>query len=258
MAQLGLSFATGVDKCCWLAIGVEAKDLEEPFRIHGQEITEVAEFELLGVRINAEGDSTGHVRNRIAMAWRAYFSQRSIFRCKKAPITGRYQLLTRTILQSLLWGVEACELTADDLARLDHAHVSMAVDMLATGREQGETWLDFAIRRTLEARASLEANRSPRAARMALSRFFRYAGHVARLDRSRLLAEAIRHRDEEWWHLEKQRPGSQRFRHRRAGFQVRWESRLERGWKQTAQDKGAWRALEEDWLNAALEARSKG
>ena len=153
-------------------------NLDDGFSI---EVLEVgASLELLGTSLNLD-DATGHeVNNRIASAWRMFWSMKPLLMNRKVSIIRRLRLFDATVGSCATWCCESWTLRAAELRKMETARRSMLRKIVITIRSDAEEWVDWIIRATHRA---LEW--STRAGvrvwgMLHHSRKWAWAGHVAR------------------------------------------------------------------------------
>ena len=234
-------------------------NLDDGFSI---EVLEVgASLELLGTSLNLD-DATGHeVNNRIASAWRMFWSMKPLLMNRKVSIIRRLRLFDATVGSCATWCCESWTLRAAELRKMETARRSMLRKIVITIRSDAEEWVDWIIRATHRA---LEW--STRAGvrvwgMLHHSRKWAWAGHVARSGSDTLLYRVTAWRDSTWQEMCKQQ-GIQRETRPSTRRWMKWEDALRRfcaahfltNWMDVAHSWETWKQLESDFVSWSLNA----
>jgi hypothetical protein len=151
MLTLGLRLKTS--KLKWLANRWAAVGADD-FLIHdGKRIYRSDEIKILGSIVTGCLDEMPTVKHRCGAAWACYRKWAHILENQIAPINLRIRFWAKTVLRSLLWGLETTrELTLEAQAKLRSCQKWMVRKMLRLKRRPNkvgvglEPWLDYHIR----------------------------------------------------------------------------------------------------------------
>ena len=142
------------------------------------------------------------VSHKVSKAWKIWHENRAQFYFKNVTSHEKYTLWKSTILQAALWGSEGWALTDQTMKKLNYVQFSMVSKIMGLKRCENEPWISWEQRRLREARAWLNISNAREMAAQALSRIFRYAGHMARYQQScnlRMVKQVALWRNREWW-----------------------------------------------------------
>ena len=130
------------DKLEWMCVG---KNQNGVLFQGGKKVDRVSQMEVLGTIVTSNLDPGPQLHDRIAAAWRAFWSERMTLLDKNLPICGRLNFLKVIVQPVLTYGVEVQQLTMQDLKRLDSAYVDMASRVIAPRRMPQQPWLEWRI-----------------------------------------------------------------------------------------------------------------
>ena len=247
LAQHGLSL--NMDKCVVQANSHRASVM--PIDIDGQGIPMVPAtegFKVLGTQFTLLGRCSAEVRRRISAAWGKFHSLWPLLGKRDGNLDKRLKLFDSSVTQTALWCCESWLLTQKEKMLLQTTQNTMLRRIAGSRRRPDEEWVDWIKRSTRQAH---------RAAKDCHIRFWHdahlqakwtWAGHVWRMDASRLARRAVEWRDSEWQATEYKLPASLRIRRPARTRWFRWEDDLRRyaehcswqSWQTVAQSTDAW------------------
>jgi len=184
LKKAGLNIS--VPKCQWMTNAEVTSDFN--LEIDGHNIEKVDTITLLGCLVSMDCDNTKEVRSRIQKAWNYFYANITLFMNKNAAMAKRIWLMNKTLMKSLLWGMETLSLTKHQMQLIDQCQTHMIAKMLKLGRRmnEGESWVDWQIRRVRSARWFIKFESGVGyASEQYLAKFWSWAGHVARLPTNR-------------------------------------------------------------------------
>ena len=96
---------------------------DTPVTLNGSQIEDVQSFKYLGSMINATGESSEEIRNRISSAWNVFLQLKNSL-WKRSEISPRTKLRVyeAMVLSVLLYGCETWSLKAAEASNLDVFH----------------------------------------------------------------------------------------------------------------------------------------
>lgn len=260
ISKAGLKLS--LKKCTWMS----SKETLEDFKITVRyvEIERVNEIVLLGNVVSTNCSADSELDHRIERAWKYFRAKSSLFMNREAKISKRLQLWNRTVARSLLWGMETLTLHESQLQRLNREQNLMVCKMMGLRRfvEDGESWVEWMIRKTRMARTTIDYHSEGPIASMYLSKHFQWAGHVARMDSQRWAF-----RTSSWYSLRWENSGSsEHWNAYKADFQWKrrgvgktnkwtwdkllqdWSAKKNLNWWSVAWDRLQWNSLEWDFV----------
>ena len=161
----------------------------------------------------------------------------------------RLRLFETCVSRGVLWCCESWLPTQDEKRKLVSVQNDMLRRIVGIRRRPDEDWIPWIIRSTRDAREAAvgaSVNLWPEAIMRAK---WRWAGHVARMEPSRLCRRTVEWRDSEWCATRDVVGGRPRRPKRTRWF--RWEDDLRSyapRWKDVAQNRDQWKAHESNFL----------
>jgi len=213
----------------------------------------------LGHLFCIEGTATTPVSHRLE-AMQHHFWNRSILRNKAVPLSGRLRRYTSTVRATPLYGAGTLRFTRETAQKViatDHRLVRSVWKPMRLKDESWGRWQErtFKGTKTLLERAGEESMLG-----LMLRTKHQWAGHVARLPLNNIVSLLSRWRNTEWWikfqaeWFSADPRNFTRWKHTRPGTHNRWDSAVVEhygtDWRVLAQDRLAWKGLEDAWTIA--------
>ena len=190
---------------------------------------------------------------RISAAWGKFHQLWPALGKRDSSLNKRLKLFDMTVTQTALWGNESWNLTQKEKRRLKSTFHNMIRRIVGVARSPEEPWLDWIKRSTRKACKEAREVGIRFWLQRHISDKFRWAGHVVRMEPTRLARRATEWRDNEWWqeevetfaHMRVKRPKRTKwFRWeddlRRYALQKRWRCWKEEARKRDAAGKASW------------------
>ena len=204
-------------------------------------------FKALGVFISFTNGFERELTERIARAWRAFYANLDLLKCKSASLVKRIELLNVIVAHSLFWCSGSWNLTVTQATKLRVVQSQMLRKMLNFRPQPNETKVDFMIRTNSKIKHLKGLHHIIDWDKMYHRSVFIWAGHVARMAQyapERETYQALKYRNWSWiQQVTANNSGSQLH-----GYHLRiwrWEYPLykffsESDWMEVAQDKIVW------------------
>ena len=164
---------------------------------------------------------------------------------KDGNLSQKLKVFDASVTQTVLWCCESWLLTQTEMRLLVSAQNNILRRIAGPRRRPEEQWVDWVKRSTRAARKSAEIA----GIRFWLDAHFKakwtWAGHILRMDPSRLACRSVQWRDSVWWSLEMALPEGLRLHRPHRTHWFRWEDDLRRyaticgwaSWQAVAQQK---------------------
>ena len=217
-----------------------------------------ASLELLGTALNLLDVTREEVNNRMAAAWRLFWSLKSMLLNRNVSVRRRLHLFDTTVGSCATWCSESWTPRSDELRQLEVARRAMLRKIVACKRRAEESWVDWMVRAT-HAAVRVASQASVRDWRQYhWSRKWAWAGHVARSSADRWLYKITAWRDWEWQELCNSIGVDRQLRPSRRRW-MRWEDSIRSfakslgwiGWMEQAHDRETWTSYGEDFCSRA-------
>ena len=227
-------------------------------KLPGQDQSDVG-LVVLGAVCHFPHGQAAALSHRIRCMWTVWQRLRGLLRCQTVPLQKRLQVLTMTVLQSLLWGLGSLPLRARDLSRLRAAHLAVLLRMIPyrrrkmteAGLEEWTPWWVAKCRHVYKLAAELSHDLADKCW---ATRYWTWAGHLTR-DTSQFPSSLVLWRSITWWRHQQQLVCGWRHKQKRGNL-WRWEAPLqnwmdqyhkgaatELSWMWFAGDREQWRQL---------------
>ena len=158
----------------------------------------------------------------------------------------KLRLLETVVFGSIRWMIGAVYPSTKAQQALNAFHMYSVAFALDLKRRTGEGWVEFRQRSFRLARAFICSNEAPRWGALALTAFWQYSGHRARMIQESCPTVAsmlTEFRSLQWWQLEQGRAGG--IRHKRHFPFLMGVVR----WREVAQNRQQWLALQQQWID---------
>jgi len=197
-ALKGIGLCLSLEKCVWMS--TNPQDLWETIMIDGVELEFTWTMTLLGCNISSEFDDMSEVNFRILKGWKYFWCHKQLFCNRHARLSKRLHVWSFTVKKSVMWGLETMALTEKQLQLLDTMQTYMVIHMIRVRRNTtiGETWVEWAQRRVRTARYFIERYTPGHLNVEYLLKYWRWAGHLARLPQSRSAFQCTRYMCLQW------------------------------------------------------------
>ena len=157
-----------------------------------------ANLVVLGTVLNLEDVTEKEITNRIASAWRLFWSMKPILLNRRVSVKRRLRLFDATVSSCVTWCCESWAPIKEELQRLEVARRSMLRKIVCTGRGPAEEWISW-IRRATHKALDLASQTGVRKwTTFHGSKKWRWAGHVARRGVDTWLYKVTTWRDSTW------------------------------------------------------------
>ena len=199
------------------------------------------------------------VDHRIAQAWGAFHRHSQLLCSGRGSLRKRFQLLHKVVVPTLMYNIGACNLTQRHLQKFRAVENQMMMRVLRIRLHEDEADGEAYLSSSQSALGLYRKKYNlPRWDRIAVTRVFNWAGHVARFQGyapDRLAFKALTFRDCNYLHKLENLYGGQLHGHK---FKVwRWELQfvrtLGRDWKTQAQDPEHWSSIRDTWVEQRLQ-----
>ena len=212
-------------------------------------------FKVLGVVWTLFGRMAKELRCRISAAWGRFHNLHSLLCKRDGDLQKRLRLFDTAVTSTLLWGCESWTLTKAEEQELIRVQNRMLRRIVVSARQPDELWVDWIKRATRRAREHAIQCGIRFWVPTYLQTKWRWAGHVMRMDSTRLARRATEWRDSEWNAIEEALHGRSKNRIKRPYKQrwFRWEDALRQHAKQ--RDWQSWQSKVTDrhfWSSEAL------
>ena len=183
-------------------------------------------FKILGTIFTLSGRVSAEIRARMAAAWGKFHQLWPLLGKRDGNIHKRLRLFDTCVSQTLLWCSESWLLTQNEKRLLRSTQNHMLRRIAGPRRAPDELWIDW-IKRSTPAAKKLAAEAGIRFWISAhLRSKWSWAGHVVRMDATRLARRATEWRDSKWQAEESMNPASTRLRRPGCSRWFRWEDEL--------------------------------
>jgi hypothetical protein len=250
-----------MDKC---VVQTNQRDAAtKPIAADGEEIPMVdpsVGFKVLGTTFTLAGRTSVELRSRIGAAWAKFHKLRPLLLKRNGDLQKRLKLFDACVGQTALWCCESWLLTKEERRALTSAQNSMLRRIAGPRRYADQPWIEWIKHATRVARKHSQSAGIRMWAEASLRAKWQWAGHVARMDESRLAKRTSEWRDSEWWRTEQELPQALISRRPRRGKWFRWENDLRQyaeysswdSWKKVAQDRVLWESKTDAFLKHAM------
>ena len=254
LAEHGLNL--NVDKRLIQTSSVTAP--KKPIEIDGQCIPMVQAtegFKVLGTQFTLQGRTSAEIRSRMGAAWAKFYSLWPVLGKRDGNLAKRLRLFDDCVTQSALWCNESWLLTQKEKRMLQSTQYNMLRKIAGPRRSPEETWVDWIQRSTRTARSLAQQAGVRMWLETHLKSKWCWAGHVMRMDTTRLAKRGLEWRDSQWWSAESETPSATHFRRPGRTHWFRYEDDLKRyalhsgwpSWQAIAQKRDA-NGRAHDWL----------
>jgi hypothetical protein len=216
-----------VPKTKWMKVCKSKEEITEQLFFQGETIERVDDFKYLGSQISSYGNQDMDVEARLQKATTAFKRlYRGIWKRRDITLKTKFRVYRALIEPIALYGAESWTLTAGVKNKLD------VFDNECVRTILGIKWNDRINNEELRERSKQEP-----LSEKAASRIIRWAGHVWRMDDSR-----IARRIERWQPTGKRSRGKQKQRWKDAAIgEVRLRGAKGRNIEELAQDRSSWK-----------------
>ena len=225
LAEHGLNL--NMDKC--LVQSTRPGAHLRPFIVDGIPMVEATKgFKILGTQFTLEGRCSAEVKHRMAAAWGKFHSLWPLLGKKGGNLNKRLRLFDSCDTQTALWCSESWLLIWKEKQLLQTTQRAMLRRIAGPRRRPEEDWVDWIKRSTRKALVAAKVAGIRMWEESHLKSKWCWAGHVLRMDPSRLARRAAEWRDSQWQATEYQLPASLRIRRPTRKRWFRWEDDLRR------------------------------
>ena len=258
--QLSVEFATYGLKMnaakCQLYVAPGGADRDH-ILLNGTKVVASPSLEVMGLSLRVGGTVCDLVAPASSRARAKFWELRHLFRTK-GYMKHRARVMERILGGTALWFI--CSVPPDRAAMtaLNSTQLQLMVWLLKFAKTEGETWTQFRQRAFRGARAALHAAGLERWSTVWLRRYWRYAGHRVRTvlsDAPPICCHFEHFRTRAWWvHEQSKSPAQGGIRHkgrhyaRLTTLEQQMDAVAGGPWRGRAHDRGAWRALENAWV----------
>ena len=247
LAEHGLNL--NIDKCL---VQTSRADVRiQSIQVDGQQIPMVSAsegFKVLGTQWTLHGRTSAELRARMAAAWGKFHSLWPLLGKRDGNLTRKLRVFDTSVTQTALWCNESWLLTVKEKRLLTSTFNCMLRKIAGPRRRPEEEWVDWIKRSTRSARKLAETAGIRFWQQSHLKAKWCWAGHVLRMEPSRLACRATQWRDSAWWKNEEGFPIGVRMHRPYRTRWFRWEDDIKRyassegwqSWQTAAQDRDCW------------------
>jgi len=227
LAEHGLNL--NIDKCL---VQTSRLDISlQPLLVDGQPIPMVSAsdgFKSLGTQWTLHGRTSAELHARIGAVWRKFHTLWPLLGKRDGNLSQKLKVFDASVTQTALWCCESWLLTKTEKRLLESTQNNMLRRIAGPRRRPEEQWVDWVKRSTRAARKSAQAVGIRFWLEAHLRAKWTWAGHVLRMDPSRLACRSTQWRDSVWWTKEIAFPVSLRMHRPHRTHWFRWEDDLRR------------------------------
>ena len=232
-------------------------DIRQHILLNGTRVDASPSLEVMGLSLKVGGSMYELISPAASRARAKFWELRHIFRAR-GYMKHRARVMERVLGGTALWFICCIPPDRAAMTALNATQLQLMVWLLRFAKTEHESWTQFRQRAFRGARSALHAAGLERWSTVWLRRYWRYAGHRVRTvmsDAPPISCHFEHFRTRAWWtHQQSKTPAQGGIRHKGRHFArlTALEQNMDRvvrgPWRQCAHDRGAWRGLEDAWV----------